>query len=141
MLQGYPMGCHPWRGSQVFKSEAPVILEFGEAGRNILSWIIRCIQDRDGYFEVEASTISRNRERTREAQTQQEQEEQIIDSNLDPLRGDVEYQVNEMLTNPNALSLIKTHLDNLIAGEDENKQIIFLLLLSVQPNLHHREDD
>jgi hypothetical protein len=43
---------------------------------------------------------------------------------------EVEEEVNRIADSDQPLTLIKSHLDNFIAGEDYNKQLIFLLLFS-----------
>lgn len=40
------------------------------------------------------------------------------------------HEVHKILTSAHPLTEIKGHLDNIIAGEDANKQLVFLLLLS-----------
>jgi len=41
-----------------------------------------------------------------------------------------EREAEEILNDPNPLERVKKHLDNIIAGEDNNKKAIFILLLS-----------
>jgi hypothetical protein len=51
-----------------------------------------------------------------------------------------EVEAERILNSPNPLAEIKRHLDNLIAGEDDNKLLIFVLLLSGKvPDPHRKQ--
>ena len=50
------------------------------------------------------------------------------------LRKEAEEEAEKILNSPDVLDALKPHLDNIIAGEDENKQLAFTLLLSGKIN-------
>ena len=80
----------------------------------VIDMIIARIQENEVYFMVEP-----------------EDEEEAGGANSEPLHlSDEEWgRVEEILNNPNPMRHIKTLLDQVIAGEDDNKQIIFVILL------------
>lgn len=46
------------------------------------------------------------------------------------LRKEAENEAEKILSAPNVLEALKSHLDNILAGENDNKKVLFLLLLS-----------
>jgi len=46
------------------------------------------------------------------------------------LRAEAEEEAEKIISSSNVLEALKPHLDNILAGEDENKQLAFLLMLS-----------
>lgn len=93
--------------------------EFGDQWRDILEWVIMTFQDNEADFEVEIQ----------EPETEQEEPEPEPEPSEKLTEGEEE-EIIRILGSTHALHHIKNHLDNLIAGEDENKLLIFLLLLS-----------
>lgn len=46
------------------------------------------------------------------------------------LRKEAEEEAEKILSAPNVLEALKLHLDNVLAGESDNKKLLFILLLS-----------
>jgi ABC-type dipeptide/oligopeptide/nickel transport system ATPase component len=65
---------------------------------------------------------------TKEAETRQLAKK--VEENIKKATEELDREVNRILHSDNPPAEIKKHLDNLIAGEDTNKQVIFYLCLS-----------
>jgi len=104
---------------------APIREEVGaewENWRTIINWAIMVFQDNAMNFIVEEVP-------TEAATTEEPTPDEPV-----PLTDDEENEVIEILSTPGGALLLKLHLDNLIAGEDDNKVLTFVLLLSGKSN-------
>ena len=90
--------------------------------REIVDWAIMAFQDN-------AMNFIEDEETTEEAVTEDTTPEEET-----TLTDDEEAEVIEILSSPGGALLLKHHLDNLIAGEDDNKVLTFVLLLSGKSN-------
>jgi len=89
-----------------------------ENSREIVDWGIGIFQDNSQAFIVEEET-------TEETEAPPEEVEAAI-----ALTADEEDEILEMLSSEGGIELLRSNLDNLIAGEEDNKLLAFTLLLS-----------
>jgi hypothetical protein len=93
--------------------------EFGGTWRTALDYLILRIQENEGRFIRQAP------------QQEAEDEEEVVEQFRVNLSADELEEVENILNSPNAIERINTpHLDNIVSGENDNKQVIFTTLLS-----------